>query len=373
MGKNKNEKKSLTDNSQSEKPSLGRRILRSLKRFLIWVIITLVCLMVGLYIFLYLINKGPSDHFRDLFVASAKESSVGGVLCDIYLSQDEIDQILKQNNTQSLDEITDTSLIHITSSASANDALYEEESDTEPEISLCEDPDGDGIDIFDVHGATYSGKIMIVYDPSRVKVGVCDQFSLEIPGLTLMEICDKYDCVAGINGGKYDDEAGIGTGAMPEGIVISNGQLMMGDPDTAYGVYGLTYNNVLVVGTMTANQAISMGVRDAVTFGPALIVNGRAANMTGAGSGYNPRSAIGQREDGAILLLVIEGRCASSLGATFADIISIMQEYGAVNAANLDGGMSSSMVYNGEQIVESCTFTNARRIPTAFIVEKMDE
>ena len=365
---------SKTESTNDGKESRGRRFISFLGKVFIWFAVTLFCLLVGLFIFLYLIHKGPSNHFRDLFVASAKESSVGGVLCDIYLSRDEIDQIMANNATVSFDEITDTSLIHITTSASSNDARYTLGYEDTNQLSTTEvDPDHDGIDIFDVHGDTYSGKMMIVYDPSRVKIGVCDTFSLDIPGLTLMGICDKYDCVAGVNGGKYNDEAGIGTGAMPEGIVISEGRLLMGDLDTPYGVYGLTNDNVLVVGTMTAQQALNMGVRDAVTFGPALIVNGKSANMSGAGSGYNPRTAIGQREDGALLLLVIEGRCASSLGATFADIISIMEEYGAVNAANLDGGMSSSMVYNGEQIVESCTFTNARRIPTAFIVEKLDE
>ena len=96
-----------------------------------------------------------------------------------------------------------------------------------------------------------------------------------------------------------------------------------------------------MVGRMTAQYALDIGVRDAVSFGPALIVNGVAANYSGSGGGLNPRTAIGQREDGAILLLVIEGRKTSSMGATMADLIDIMLEYGAVNAVNLDGGSSS--------------------------------
>jgi exopolysaccharide biosynthesis protein len=85
-------------------------------------------------------------------------------------------------------------------------------------------------------------------------------------------------------------------------------------------------------------------------------------------SGLNTRTAIGQRADGSVLLLVIEGRQTSSLGATYADLINIMLEFGAVNAANLDGGMSSSMAYQGEEILKNSSVSATRDMPTAFII-----
>ena len=107
-----------------------------------------------------------------------------------------------------------------------------------------------------------------------------------------------------------------------------------------------------------------------------LISNGEAREFKGSGSGANPRTAIGQRADGAILLLVTDGRGASShLGATASDLIGIMQEYGAVNAANLDGGSSSAMYYNGGYEMTSVTLyysTSSWRLPTAFVVEGRD-
>ena len=347
--------------------TLLKRIGRVVGRFFIWLGATLLILVVGLYIFLYFVNKGPSKRIRDLFVASAKESSVGGVMADIYLSQEEIDEILSKNNTNEFEEITDIAMIKTRSSSDLNENEDSTESETlsNPDI----DPDGDGIDIFDVHGDTYKGKMMVVYDPSRVKVATLDYYDYDAPGLTLMKLVDKYDCVAGINGGKYDDEIGMGTGGMPEGVVFSEGILRFGDPGTSYDVYGFTKDDVLVVGRMTAGYAQSIGVRDAVSFGPALIVNGKSAKYSGSGSGLNPRSAIGQRENGDVLLLVIEGRQPSSLGATMSDLITVMEEFGAVNAANLDGGMSSSMVYNNEEVVSSCTL-GSRAMPTAFVVEK---
>ena len=85
----------------------------------------------------------------------------------------------------------------------------------------------------------------------------------------------------------------------------------------------------------------------------------------------NPRTAIGQREDGSVLLLVIEGRQTASLGATYLDLIDIMLEFGAVNAANLDGGMSSSMAYEGEEILNNCSIKGARDMPTAFVIKRL--
>ncbi len=86
------------------------------------------------------------------------------------------------------------------------------------------------------------------------------------------------------------------------------------------------------------------------------------------GDGVNPRTAIGQRADGAILLLVINGRQIDSLGATYDDLIDIMLEYGAVNASNLDGGSSSLMIHNGEYITNSAYIFGERVIATSFLV-----
>lgn len=350
-----------------KKPNSAKnKIAKGILNFFLWFLGTVALIAVGLFVLLYYIHKGPSPRFRDLFVSSAKESSVGGVLVDLYLTEDEVEKIMAKNSTKGFDEITDTNLIQI---ASAKDTAGDTSANTN--ASNPEDPDGDGITIYDVHGPTYRGKMMVVFDPSRVKVGTIDQYGISSPGKTLPDLVAKYDAVGGINGGKYDDEAGIGTGGMPQGIVFSEGVLRMGDPGSTYEVYGFNNENVLVVGRMTAGYAQSIGIRDAVSFGPALIVNGKSAHMAGSGSGLNPRTAIGQRSDGAVLMLVIEGRSTTSLGASMADLVTVMEDFGAVNAANLDGGMSSSMVYNGEEVVSSCTMRN-RKIPTAFIVERRD-
>ncbi len=357
---------------KKRKESIGSRLLRYLGRFFLWLFLTLVVLLAGAYVFFLYVNKGPSEHFRDIFVNSAMESSAGGILAQIYLSDEEIEAIRGRNQVQETTEVTDPTLVHVLAAdaktqtdAAATDNSSETADDTVLNVN---DPDGDGIEIHEIHGPMYTGKMMIVYDPSRVHVSAISDFTHSGGGWTLQQHVEKAGAVAGINGGKYEDVSGMGIGGWPEGIVISNGELRMGDPGGTYGVYGFTKDNILVVGNMTASQALSMGVRDAVTFGPALIINGKSAGYQGIGSGLNPRTAIGQRADGAVLLLVIEGRKTSSLGAAMSDLIEVMQEYGAVNAANLDGGMSSSMIYNGEMVVSNCQLRDERRMPTAFVV-----
>ena len=194
-------------------------------------------------------------------------------------------------------------------------------------------------------------------------------------GLLLTEMVKKYDGLAGINAGGFLDENGSGNGGIPEGVVIYDGELLWGNTGTPYHMIGLDKDGILHVGSMSVETALEQGIRYAVSFitydglASSLIINGEVQYQN-LGSGVNPRTAIGQREDGAILLLVLDGRSIQTLGATMDDVVNILLEYGAVNAANLDGGSSSVMVY-GDEIINHCaSVTGPRRIPTGFIVLK---
>lgn len=316
----------------------------------LWLIATVGIILVAFLIMLYMISKGPSAHVRDLFVTSVRETSAAGFLADIFLTDEEVQEITKANVVDEEGIDTNVSMVQI--------------------VQETEEDEQDDIEIVDVTGALYKGKMMIIKDPSRVKVGICNEFDKNKAGLTLIEICEKYDAIAGVNGGRYNDDNGFGKGGLPEGIVFSEGELVYGELDQVYQIYGFDKNDVFICGKMTGREAIERGIRDAVTFGPALVTNGKAVSSTGTGGGLNPRTAIGQRADGAVLLLVIEGRQTSSLGATYLDLIDIMLEFEAVNAANLDGGMSSSMAYEGEEILNNCSIKGPRDMPTAFVVER---
>jgi len=310
--------------------------------------------------------KGPSRSLGDLLTVSMLETSALKFVPRLYYSQAEVDEIIARNSVDTGDRQTDASLIVINGPTPEPGAEVTVQTTPPPSNLLISE---DGIEIFDVEGATYNGWMMVVQDPSRVVTGVCRENFNSKPGLELYEIAQRYDAVAAINGGGFSDSGGVGNGGQPSGLVISNGQVLnKGGSGNHDVVVGFNQDNVLIVGKMTSKEALDKGIRDALAFGPALVVNGEAAKVKGASSGLNPRTAIGQRADGAVLMLVIDGRQASSLGATYADLIKVMLEYGAVNAINLDGGSSSLMYYKGEYLNRGVILTGSRTMPTGFVV-----
>lgn len=341
----------LKNNKKNNKKSNKSRLI---KRIALSIFTALFVIVLGLLGVIYILEFGPSNTARNLFVNSAMESSAGKFMATMFLSDEKIAQIRKDNSVVASDDITDTSLINIGTN--------------ETDTADGDDYDEDGIQIIDISNDTYKGKMMIVKDPSRVTVGISGQYGASYSGKTVMDMAMNYDAVAAVNGGGFEDNNGVGNGGTPIGLVISDGELKYGSAGSSYEVIGFDNNNNLVVGKMTASEALSRGVRDALSFGPILIVNGQASQVNGSGSGLNPRTAIGQRADGAILLLVIDGRQVNSLGASYADVIDVMLEYGAVNAANLDGGSSSLMYYKGEYINSCASLYGPRNMPTSIIV-----
>ncbi|MGN0505005.1 MAG: phosphodiester glycosidase family protein [Lachnospiraceae bacterium] len=353
---NTEQKEQIQPSETEKKPSFWKTVRKVLWRTTALLLTTVLLLVGGIVGLVYTFNYGPSPSARSLFVSSVLETSAIGFLATWFLPSEEIRTILSNNTVEELDTVTNPNLIKIPD-AEENPEYYEE----------------NDIEIVEVSGLTYSGRMMIVKDPSRVKVGVCANVGQEDKaGEKLISIVKRYDAIAGINGGGFYDPNGQGTGSIPTGFVFSEGKYLCGSLDTSELLIGFDNNNKLIVGYMTGNEAKELGIRDALTFGPALIVNGEPANISGQSSGINPRTAIGQREDGAVLLLVIDGRQANSLGASHADTIDIMLSFGAVNAANLDGGSSSLMVYNGEVISNKSSLTGDRRLPTCFLVERRD-
>lgn len=348
------EKKINGGHSKKRKNNKKNNKSRLIKRIALSIFTALFVIVLGLLGVIYILEFGPSNTARNLFVNSAMESSAGKFMATMFLSDEKIAQIRKDNSVVASDDITDTSLINIGTN--------------ETDTADGDDYDEDGIQIIDISNDTYKGKMMIVKDPSRVTVGISGQYGASYSGKTVMDMAMNYDAVAAVNGGGFEDNNGVGNGGTPIGLVISDGELKYGSAGSSYEVIGFDNNNNLVVGKMTASEALSRGVRDALSFGPILIVNGQASQVNGSGSGLNPRTAIGQRADGAILLLVIDGRQVNSLGASYADVIDVMLEYGAVNAANLDGGSSSLMYYKGEYINSCASLYGPRNMPTSIIV-----
>ncbi len=320
-------------------------VLRFIGRFFAVLGTTVLLLLILLVGVLALIFNGPSPTRRDELVTTLQETSAAKFVPYLFLPAEEVDAILNSNVIVETDESTDTSV-----------DFTEQEEDAPP------------IEILDISGPSYAGKLMIVQDPSRLKVACLSQFGETVKGKTTAQLVKAAGAVAGVNGGGFADPNGMGDGGMPLGLVIKDGVIINGSTSTVSSIVGFDNNNHLVVGQMSGAKALEIGVRDALSFGPALVINGKGSEVAGTGGGLNPRTVIGQRADGAVLLLTIDGRQAHSLGATYKDCIQIMLKYGAINAGNLDGGSSTTLVYNDEIINSPVPLYGSRYIPPAFVV-----
>ena len=335
-----------------------RKAGRIVGRILLVLLVTVLLLALLLVGVVFVALRGPSTTVQELLTRTLKETSAADFIPDLFLSEERVAEIMSYRDTETDTEEQDISLVTVRAAQGAQDGEAEDEAEFGPE----------GINLELVTGANYRGTMMVVQDPSRVFVGTPDQYGGV--GLTLQSMIAKYGAVGGINAGAFEDPNGTGLGGIPEGIVISNGELVWGSPASVTTVIGFDGGGILHVGRMSAQDALDRGIQTACSFGPALIVNGEPVSSTEiSSSGVNPRTAIGQRADGAVLLLVVDGRQISSLGATLEDLIEIMLDYGAVTAGNLDGGSSSLMLYKGEAMNVNSSLLGSRPLSTAFIVK----
>jgi len=361
-------------------------VWKVIRRVLLVLVTFVLITFLGAYATLWSICHGPSRAARDLFVSTILETGAMQFLASWFFSEEEILAITGENSMGHTAENVDTNLISIAAGGSA----VNEEGDGETEGL-----DPDGIELVELTGRSYLAKLLIVNDPSRVKVTTIYPWSdmnHSKSGMTLEELANAGDYLAAINGGEYFSDGNWG--GMPKGLVVCDGQIQYNVPVQGDVMVGFNTDNILVIrdiGDMSAKQVEEMvkeeSIRDAVSFKDVekgdsnhftkLIINGKAREINGNGSGANPRTAIGQRADGTVLLLVTDGRgAAGHLGATAADLVAIMQEYDAVNAANLDGGSSSAMYYDGKYEMTSVTLyyaTSSWKLPTAFAVERREE
>lgn len=224
--------------------------------------------------------------------------------------------------------------------------------------------DEDGLLVARIVGKRWSGYIAVIDDPMRVQVSVCPVFSPDMRGYSVAEHAENSGAVLAINGGGFEDPGGAGKGAMPIGNVVANGELLWGGYSSTVGMDG---SGQLHVGEFYGGQCVEMGLQWALAYGPTLVENGEI--RPGLDALYvEPRTAVGQRADGAVIFVVLQGRQPAVLGVSRQQLAEIMVEYGAVNAGNLDGGASSDMYFNGEYVNVCNTSGGPRGIPTAVVV-----
>ncbi len=342
-----------------------KKINLKIKRiFLLLFSIGIIGLSSGLFL-LY----GPYTWVRETLITTAMTTMSHQYLARWFFSDEYINKVLVSN------------------------ALIEPEGETNPDIIEMPDFENDkkyaskyekdifeGVNentiykIIDVEGKGYKGYIVAIYKPEKVKLAVSSKLGTE--GETVKTMAQKNNALITMNGGGFFDPTWNGNGGIPHGTVIKDGRIIYDyvDAQVGGGFIGFDKDNKLILGRMTKEQAIAKGMRDAIEFGPYLIINGKAAFSDGDGGwGIAPRSAIGQRQDGIVLFAVIDGRSTSSLGIDMVGLTKLMQNYGAINAANLDGGTSSALLEGQELVNHPRSTMNGpsgvlRRIATAWIV-----
>lgn len=302
-----------------------KRILITFATFLLMIIVTVfsVCFM---------ITHGPSESLCKMLVISAEQASATKWAPYIFLSKSKVESIMEESKKVNVDEVDETQLV--------------DNSKTE-EIKA----DNNGLKLIFFTKPRFKGYMLIIEDPARVKVGVSSEnFSSAVRGARIFDIAAKYNCLAAINGGEFSDVGGQGSGATPMGLTFSFGKKVWSDRLNRTFIGFDKDNNLVCTEGMSEKKAAQLGIRDGVSFqnGNVLIdsEDGKvklyyADNNTGT----SQRTAIGQRKDGAVLMLVTDGRTAASIGATRNEVIDILVSYGAVSAGMLDGGSSAMLYY----------------------------
>ncbi len=289
---------------------------------------------------------GPYDKFRTWFISTSMSTMNHQYICKWFYSDEEINKVIKNNYLIEVDEETNTDLINMEEETYANE--YEKQ-------ILQRDKDAD-YKIIELEVNGQKAYLAAIYDPSKVKAAVSR--SVGTYGQYATKIAEDNKAILATNGGGFSNAPGNQTGGRPIGVTIVNGKVITdnnyGIDNQAGGLIGMTYDNKLVlIKNASAAKARSMNVRDGVTWGPFLIVNGKKSFIKGNGGwGYAARTAIGQRSDGIILLLVVNSNSTRTKGANMSDLTEIMSNYGAVNAANLDGGTSSVMVLPKKEAIK---------------------
>ena len=171
------------------------------------------------------------------------------------------------------------------------------------------------------------------------------------------EIADTVGAILAINGDYY--------GSRESGYVIRNGVLYRstaasGQEDLV--IYADGSFAVVSESEITAEELLAAGAQQVLSFGPALVENGEvsvtSSDEVGKAMSSNPRTAIGILDDLHYVFVVSDGRTDESEGLTLLELAEFLQELGVTTAYNLDGGGSSTMVFQGEVINNPTTSGN---------------
>ncbi len=215
--------------------------------------------------------------------------------------------------------------------------------------------------------------VVTIPDPERYPVRVAVAANLARVDQIAAEVCPEAGCLAAINAGFFDPNNGLTTSyVVEEGALVADPRLndrLVGNPDLASYMDSILnrseFRRYDCGGTphyaITFHQGPSPSgctLVDAVGAGPQLlpedtsVIEGFVDRTTGrdalGSQAPNARSAVGLKADGSVVLVMVaQVPGVSPSGLTTAEVAAVMGDRGVVQALNLDGGSSSTLVYQG--------------------------
>lgn len=294
----------------------------------------------------FILMYGPWAHFRNIFVTTAMKTRNHQYLAYVFYNEKMIKKIMDNNYFIEINEDVNLDDIVIdTAEKKKYKDKYEEELFTR-------DPGNDSYKVLNVKVGNAKGYLIAIYEPEKVRLLRTPKFDNGTYGERVVDMCKRYDGKVCVNGGGFAN--GLSNGSdIPIGYVIDDGQVLWPRTKTNEikgNIIGLTDDGKLkLMSNSTGEEAINAGIKYGIEFGPFLIINGKSAEIVGMPFGVANKCAIAQRKDGVIMFLVTEGESYID-GASIKDVIETLEKYGAYNAANLDGGQSTSLVINNQLI-----------------------
>lgn len=340
-----NKKKSKhAKNIENTKKGKKKKTTKQKIFLVVKIIITLIILgVIGIFLFF---KTSLFQKYKELWVVTAMSTMNHQYLATWFLSDEEIQEIMSKLEVQN----------------------NEDSNSDEIKIVIPSENKKEEIKVDKITGKNYVGYVMTIPDASKVSL-VDGRKSNR--GTKLSEIVKNNKAIAGINAGGFADDGGVGSGNVLCDATIINKKLLYGNKTSKYSLIGLSSDKKLVLGKYTYQQAMNAGIESAVEFGPYLIVNGKNQITNASSGGIHPRMGIGQKKDGTFIFVVVDGRQPGySIGTNLLEMQNIFNRYDAYNAANLDGGSSATMYYNGKVVNKTSTPIGERYLPNAFIVKE---
>ena len=313
--------------------------------------ITFIILDILVAICFFVVYSPVFETLQNTIISTATVTKTHGYIAHIFYSDDRINKVTALNTVPKIDEEIDLNQVIIdTKPRESYDNKYDEE-------ILTRDKGNDDYKYLKVKVGKYDAHLVAIYDPSKVHILTGKKFNTKDKSgkESVLKMTKRLNAVVGINGGGFVDY-GYGSD-IPIGYVIKDGKVIWSPTNKKTDLIGFTNDNKLLLVNATGEEAVAMGMRDGLQFGPFLMVNGERPKFKDSAGGFSraARVAIAQRKDGIVLFLVTEGTHAA--GPNMKEVIDTLELYGAYNAANLDGGTSTQLVINGKLINRPISIT----------------